>query len=372
MHDAGLIAIIIYGFPSTSYGKGAFSCMGYISAKQFVPGFKRGQLTLTRKLMVLCGARLRARWECICDCGEHHIAFESNISGGTSCCSKCTSRSAPLKKIKHGLSKTVIYNTWATLKDRCLNSNSTHFKDYGGRGIKVCAAIRDDVVVLHSLLGDKPTKKHSIDRIDNEGNYSCGACPDCIANGWTMNVRWATSVEQNRNTRRNVWITIEGNPLILTDAAAALGISPTGLSKALKDGRFTTTESVLEWLNREKPPAERRQYPNGMSRQRFHQIQNNLRGMCCFHSKRPVFNDSRFCKECTNKNRSFARKKTGRKGNPLQKEDWAAVDFSKGPNAVAREHGVKPQAAFQQMIKRGWRKIWVGPHQEVVTKQSQS
>jgi hypothetical protein len=80
-----------------------------------------------------------------------------------------------------------LYHTWRTMKRRCENPND---KDYGGRGIKVCERWRNSYDAFVADMGPKPTPKHSIDRINNDGNYEPSNC------------RWATMKEQLANRRR--------------------------------------------------------------------------------------------------------------------------------------------------------------------------
>jgi hypothetical protein len=72
---------------------------------------------------------------------------------------------------------------------RCENSNVERYPSYGGRGIKVCERWRGSFKNFLADMGRKPTPKHSIDRIDVDGNYEPGNC------------RWATNSEQQRNKR---------------------------------------------------------------------------------------------------------------------------------------------------------------------------
>lgn len=81
------------------------------------------------------------------------------------------------------------YNAWIGMRDRCYNPNSSNFSAYGGRGIRICQEWLNDFLRFFSDMGPRPSSKHSIDRINNEGNYEPSNC------------RWATGIEQVSNRR---------------------------------------------------------------------------------------------------------------------------------------------------------------------------
>ena len=92
-------------------------------------------------------------------------------------------------RTKHGMFGTYIYRIWSEMIQRCGNPNNQHWGHYGGRGIKVCDEWKD-FRSFYRDMGDRPSPKHSIDRVDNDGNYEPSNC------------RWATKSEQNRNQRK--------------------------------------------------------------------------------------------------------------------------------------------------------------------------
>lgn len=99
-----------------------------------------------------------------------------------------------------------IYRVWRTIIGRCTNSNNNKYPIYGGRGIRVCKRWRKFSNFLMDM-GEPPTKNHSLDRINNNDNY----CKE--------NCRWATSKQQNRNRRNNLFATYNGRTQLVIDWA---------------------------------------------------------------------------------------------------------------------------------------------------------
>jgi hypothetical protein len=81
------------------------------------------------------------------------------------------------------------YNSWLGMKQRCYNPNNRSYKHYGGRGIIVCERWLNSFRNFFEDMGFKPSEYHSLDRIDNDGNYELNNC------------RWATTFEQSHNSR---------------------------------------------------------------------------------------------------------------------------------------------------------------------------
>lgn len=114
-----------------------------------------------------------------------------------------TGSTGPAHILRTDISKTLSYASWAHMIQRCFNIKNTQYHDYGGRGITVCGNWIG-VPGYHQFikdLGERLSKEYSIDRIDNDRNYSCGHCEECIKNGWNFNCRWATRAEQAKNKR---------------------------------------------------------------------------------------------------------------------------------------------------------------------------
>jgi hypothetical protein len=139
------------------------------------------------------------------------------------------------KRERHGLSNRPEYRIWKGIRKRCLNSNADNFKYYGGRGIRVCGGF-DSFLHFFKIVGDRPTDKHCIDRIDNDSHYSCGECPECIQNDWTLNVHWVTHKENCRNARHNRLIEYKGETKTLTEWAEETGINHMNISRRIDAG----------------------------------------------------------------------------------------------------------------------------------------
>ena len=109
------------------------------------------------------------------------------------------------------------------MKGRCENPNNTAFKNYGGRGIKICDRWHS-FEAFFADMGTKPFPKASLERIDRNGNYTPENC------------KWASSNEQNNNTRRNVRITFDGVTQTLFQWLRAYNVKPQTYYERLKSG----------------------------------------------------------------------------------------------------------------------------------------
>lgn len=112
------------------------------------------------------------RWRCSCSCGGESEVFLTNLKRGHTKSCGCLQHTGKAS-FKHGMCGTKVHATWCGIKARCLNPNDTQYKNYGGRGIKICDRWKEDFRNFYEDMGDCQ-KEHSIERIDVNGNY----CPE--------------------------------------------------------------------------------------------------------------------------------------------------------------------------------------------------
>lgn len=105
----------------------------------------------------------------------------------------------------HGMNRSPEHVAWKAMKQRCYYKPNKEYASYGGRGIKVCDEWVKDFQAFFDYVGEKPTPKHTLDRIDNDKNYEPG------------NVRWANRITQMNNTSRNKNITYKNQTKTLPD-----------------------------------------------------------------------------------------------------------------------------------------------------------
>lgn len=156
-------------------------------------------------------------WTCVCDCGNTSVVAGAELRNGhSSQCRSCGSSS-------HGCHSLPEYKIWMGINCRCHCKNASGYERYGDRGIGICEEWKSFEIFFRDM-GPRPSPAHSIERIDNDGDY-------CKAN-----CRWATRTEQMRNMSRNHLITYQGQTLCLQEWSDRLGINKATLRKRLDRG----------------------------------------------------------------------------------------------------------------------------------------
>ena len=135
-----------------------------------------------------------------------------------------------MEKGRHGQWETTTYKSWTSMKQRCNNENAPDYHRYGGRGIKVCDEWLD-FVNFYNDMGDRP-KDFTLDRVDNDGDYT----PD--------NCKWSSSKEQTRNRRDTNLQKIDGVTMCFKDWCERYGIPRTTVYNRMRRSGMTFEQAL--------------------------------------------------------------------------------------------------------------------------------
>jgi len=196
-------------------------------------GMKFGRLTCTGETYKNSGQMMLRVW-CICSCGKRiHTSIGNLVRKHTKSCGCQKHDSTVARNTKHGHSvrgkRSKLYRTYVHMLERC-HSETRGENNYKGRGIKVCDRWRygengvQGFVLFTQDMGEPPSKRHTIERQDNNGNYTP---KNCI---------WATRMVQNSNKRSNRWIEYEGQKKTMAQWARATGLCDATISNRIKRG----------------------------------------------------------------------------------------------------------------------------------------
>ncbi len=165
----------------------------------------------------------RVSWVCQCDCGQKTVCSGTNLKMGNSTSCGCA-------RIKHGMSRTAVYNQWKNMIYRCENPNANQHEDYGGRGLEVSKEWHE----FKNFFNDMgyPPVGGTIERSDNNKGY----CKE--------NCYWASRREQARNKRNSQSVTYKDETLIVTDMAIKHGMAPRTLFNRLFRAGMTIEEAI--------------------------------------------------------------------------------------------------------------------------------
>ena len=179
-------------------------------------------LTVTSRIWD--GGNTRRVCDCVCDCGcKVSVPLGHLRSGNTRSCG-CLYKDYVEARSSKAYCKTLTFKSWQAAKTRCYNPNTKDYANYGGRGIRMCKRWRDSFLYFLEDMGQRPSKKHSLDRIDSNGNYE------------SKNCRWATAREQRLNTSAVHLVTYNGITKCITDWSRDLGGCPQLVIARIKRG----------------------------------------------------------------------------------------------------------------------------------------
>lgn len=176
-------------------------------------GFKSGNLTIVAK------SNISRRWVCDCSCGNKIVVAATDLKKGQKYCKNC----APKGRPSHGLSHLPEFAIWSSMKQRCNNKNSNAYHNYGGRGISYSQRWEHFEVFLEDM-GRRPTKNHTLERKNNNGNYEKDNC------------KWATRKEQARNYRHNNILEFNGEKRCISEWAEIYGLKHDTIATRLRIG----------------------------------------------------------------------------------------------------------------------------------------
>jgi hypothetical protein len=196
-----------------------------------------GRYTVLERLNVK-----ESKWLCKCSCGNIREVYQANLVRNHSQSCGCLSVERISKlNLSHGLAQSPEYKVWRTMKARCYSPNNLKFKNYGGRGITICPEWLNSFAQFISDMGRRPSEKHSIDRIDVNGNYE----PD--------NCKWSTPIEQGRNKRNTHYLDTEWGLISIAEASEKSGVKIGTIHRRIKYGFSGNDLFSKNNLNTNKP-----------------------------------------------------------------------------------------------------------------------
>lgn len=157
------------------------------------------------------------RWKFRCQCGNEKVMYRRNVTRGASQSCGCLQRETTARvKTTHGHSKgrviTPEFQTYRSMMARCYRASNNRYCQYGERGIEVCERWRNSFQTFLDDMGPRPSRLHSLDRVDNDADYS------------PQNCRWATRRQQCRNRSSNIIVSVAGQSMTLIEASERFDI----------------------------------------------------------------------------------------------------------------------------------------------------
>ena len=164
-----------------------------------------------------CGTK-RRMWKCRCECGNETTVTENNLkNGSTKSCGCWKYEKIKEHNTKHGGTNDRLYGIWKSMKRRCNSPKDSHYKSYGGRGIKVCDKWNDyenfkKWAYANGYNEDAEYGECTLDRINNDGDYEPNNC------------RWVNRIVQANNTSKNHLVSLNGTQMTIAEFARVMNI----------------------------------------------------------------------------------------------------------------------------------------------------
>lgn len=199
---------------------------------------KRDKTGLRFGRWIVVARAAASKWFCRCDCGVERLVEGCNLVRGVSQSCGCLHKELLSKRQrKHGQTHSREYASWNAMKVRCYNSTRAGFKDYGGRGIRVCRRWMDSFENFLKDMGPRPMNT-SLNRKDNDKGYS------------PTNCEWADRAVQNNNSRQNVLLKFKRRTQTVAMWAREVGLKAPTIRRRLEAGwtvNRALTEPAKEW-----------------------------------------------------------------------------------------------------------------------------
>lgn len=175
-------------------------------------------------------------FNCICDCGNYISSIKHNVIKGNTLSCGCLHKDKCRELLTtHNKSNTNLYRRYLKIKDRCYNNKCKAYKNYGGRGIKMCEEWSNNFLSFYDwAINNGYEQNLTIERIDVNGDY----CPE--------NCKWITLAEQCKNKRSNIVITFNNKTQILADWARELNLNPETIRNRMKKYGNDNLELILK------------------------------------------------------------------------------------------------------------------------------
>jgi hypothetical protein len=184
----------------------------------------------------------KTMWACRCDCGTERRVNAADLRNGKSTNCGCIRRQkVGASNYKHGMGRTRLHARWLGMIARCEDPKHKGWKNYGGRGIRVCQRWRESFVAFLEDMGQPPTQGHKIDRIDNDADYEPANC------------RWTTNRENCRNGRHNRFLEHNGLRLTLKEWEERTGIGYYTIAMRIDHYGWTVAKALTTPVRSHKP-----------------------------------------------------------------------------------------------------------------------